>query len=83
MWRRIVNLDCSRRSLRSNRFLNPFQPGIEHANEKVGERRTTPGVSKILGRSGEAVSEKGEIVGAEKRNRLQSIPNVLLNSVRP
>ena len=61
----------------------PFQAGIEHASEKAGERRSTPGVSKILGRSGEVVSEKGQRVGAEKRNRLQSIPNVLQNSVFP
>ena len=61
----------------------PFQAGIEHAREKAGERRSTPGVSKILGRSGEVVSEKEQRVGAEKRNRLQSIPNVLQNSVCP
>ena len=53
----------------------PFHAGTEHASEKAGKRRSTPGVSKILGRSGETVSEKGERVGAEKRNRLQSIPN--------
>ena len=60
-----------------------FQAGIKHASEKASERRRTPGVSKILGRSGEAVSEKGKRVEAEKRNRLQSIPNVLPNSIRP
>ena len=75
MWRRIFNLDCHRRSLHSSRFLS-FQAGTEHASEKAGERRSTQGVSEILGRSGEAMSEKGERVGAEKRNRLQSIPNV-------
>ena len=51
----------------------PFQARIENASEKAGERRSTPGVSKILGTSGEAVSEKGERVRAEKRNRLQSV----------
>ena len=47
----------------------PFQAGIEHASEKAGERRSTPGVSKILGRSGEVVSEKGERVGAFAHER--------------
>ena len=36
----------------------PFQAEIEHASEKAGERRCTPGVSKKLGRSGERVWRK-------------------------
>ena len=36
---------------------------IEQATEQAGERRSAPGVSKKLGRSGKGVSEKGEGVG--------------------
>ena len=38
--------------------------------KKAGERRSTPGVSKKLGRSGEGVSEKGEGVGRKGFLRL-------------
>ena len=47
----------------SDRFPFLFQAEIEQASEKAGERRSTPRVSKKLGRSGEGVSEKGEGVG--------------------
>ena len=38
----------------------PFLAEIEQARDKAGERRSTSGVSKKLGRSGEGVSGKGE-----------------------
>ena len=50
---------CS--SLRSSRFL--FLAETEQASEKAGKQRSTPGVSKKLGRTGEGVSGKGEGVG--------------------
>ena len=44
----------------------PFQAGIEHATEKPGDGRSTPGVTKKLGRSREGVSEKGDGVGKKE-----------------
>ena len=40
-------------------------------SEKASERRSTPGVGKKSGRSGEGVSEKVEGRGREKWKRLQ------------
>ena len=39
---------------------------IEQTSEQVGKRRSAPGVSKKLGRSGEGVSEKGEGMGRKQ-----------------
>ena len=44
----------------------PFQAEIGHATETPGDGRSTPGVTKILGRSREGVSEKGEEVGKKE-----------------
>ena len=52
-----------------------FFPGGE--GEQVGKRRGGPAVSKKLRRS--TSEREGREVG-EKRNRLQSVPNILLNS---
>ena len=51
-------------SLRSSRFLSfSRRHGDQTSEQKAGERRSTSGVSKKLGRSGEGVSKKGEGVG--------------------
>ena len=83
IWRWIFNLDCSRRSLRSSRFFFFSRQGSNTRAKKRASEGPRLAREQNIGRSGETVSEKGERMEAEKRNRLQSIADVLLNSVRP
>ena len=61
-------------------FLFPGE--IKQASEKAGERRSMPGWAKNWGEV-ERPGEREGGGGGEKRNCLQSIPNILPNSVRP
>ena len=85
MWRRIFNLDCYRRSLRSSRFLS--FPGRDRTRErKNGRAKKHAWREQNIGEKWRSGEREGREGGAEiffQRNRLQSIPNVLPNSVRP